>query len=144
MSNVSDYTSEKKSLQVWHLNADRAEEVFGRDGRLTIVDPLGDLLNDCDAIERWVGNVLGALEKCCYKVVATLKARTLDDAYAATQNVERPWSDEGHRSTSIGDFFYCAEDHTLFVVGPFGFSQVTSGVLKGRALWLADAKREEN
>jgi len=66
-----------------------------------------------------------------YSHVADVQTDDLDDAYAATQNVERSWvlnrgveaRTRCARSTSVGDIF---EDRLgrLFVVQPIGFTEL--------------------
>lgn len=58
-----------------------------------------------------------------YKQVATIDG-SLEDAFAKTQNIDKPWDPMGiHRSTSVGDI---VKDETggLHLVAPIGFERI--------------------
>lgn len=67
-----------------------------------------------------------------YEMVAAVIATDLDDAYTRTQNIDQSWAanpgvytDNVHRSTSVGDVFVDTENDRHYMVDSFGFKDVT-------------------
>jgi len=68
---------------------------------------------------------------CRYTKVAVIEVADLNEAYAKTQNLDKPWNDIRCRSVSVGDLFKIeGEDpHLYHIVASTGFDPV-------RMVWL--------
>lgn len=83
-----------------------------------------------------------AVQDATYQAVAEGKAKSLDEVYGLSQNLDESWVDKaitvphrwtiiypqfpfasGHRSTSVGDII--TMDDRVYVVSNFGFRDIT-------------------